>query len=557
MPPCRALIGAVSRWRMASPGGAGEVPAAVKAEPKEGSGGDLELPAHSSTGASASDGSRPSPRSVQTAPCGCVTLAKPSPCPHARMSGVADNLATASEYIYTIALHLAAKPKLVTESSESQKQEPFTSLRCFHCGTAGPLSACLQCFYVGCRQHAGQHLQESGHNLMLDCTVHKVRCRMCRGFVHDSELESHLERGRKAVITRFRKLAAAETAPSKNKRAANMKPSLPTGALLREKAHAAPAKASILGLRGMTNMGNTCFMSSVLQALVHTPFLRNVFLSDSEWSPTRIPLSKCDTALRDDFSRLFASMYCGETTPHAPFYLLYTVWKQATALAGYAQQDAHEFLSYVLNQLHSQMLRGTSSASVKSDCNVGSSIVSRVFQGKLRSDVTCCDCGTISTKRDHFFDLQLDLGSSDIDETHTSAVDQKLPATTDTSAEKKQLSEIETANDDTEEKRESVGMQVDTSPTQDASSSEITPVPKLGLDVTQGGTPMPDQMWEPPPPTPRAQRLNALSLEQCLSRFTRTEVSACTASTAYYINVAIVFEPATHVGSGWRRPVYV
>jgi hypothetical protein len=32
----------------------------------------------------------------------------------------------------------------------------------------------------------------------------------------------------------------------------------------------------------MHNMGNTCFMSSVLQTLVHNRFLQTVFLSDSE-----------------------------------------------------------------------------------------------------------------------------------------------------------------------------------------------------------------------------------------------------------------------------------
>lgn len=47
----------------------------------------------------------------------------------------------------------------------------------------------------------------------------------------------------------------------------------------------AGTRESTIGLRGLVNLGNTCFMSVIVQSLIHTPLLRDYFLSDRHICP--------------------------------------------------------------------------------------------------------------------------------------------------------------------------------------------------------------------------------------------------------------------------------
>lgn len=56
-------------------------------------------------------------------------------------------------------------------------------------------------------------------------------------------------------------------------------------------------------------------------------------------------------ALANPFPPL-PQFYSGHRSPHIPFRLLHLVWTHARHLAGYEQQDAHEFLIAALDVLH-------------------------------------------------------------------------------------------------------------------------------------------------------------------------------------------------------------
>ena len=93
---------------------------------------------------------------------------------------------------------------------------------------------------------------------------------------------------------------------------------------------------------------------------------------------------------------------------------------------GYQQQDAHEFLRYVLDRLDKECLETSTELAEKPNNNINSnrtkptkspiknraSIVGKIFGGLLQNEVNCLECGFKSHKQDPFVDLSLDIPSA-------------------------------------------------------------------------------------------------------------------------------------------------
>lgn len=178
---------------------------------------------------------------------------------------------------------------------------------------------------------------------------------------------------------------------------------------------AAPCRAN--GLRGIYNMGATCFMSVILQSLVHNPLLRNYYLSDSHQTGTCL-LDNCLSCAMDE---LFQDFYAQDSiSGYSASKILFNSWhaQQSTFphLAGNDEQDAHEFFQFLMEEVHQNAqtprigdVDGNVSRPILrpgSSCNC---IVHQTFYGKLQSTLTCQRCESVTTAVEPFLDLSLGL----------------------------------------------------------------------------------------------------------------------------------------------------
>lgn len=293
---------------------------------------------------------------------------------------------------------------LVKPSSEARKLKAKTCVcHVCHCFSSR-LHTCLSCVYFGCsdpENHMYIHVKTTGHILAVELNYGTVFCFKCRDYIYDAELDQiSREIDQQAVHKQFfeRRQPVAYVA---------WEPTKAEIELLRQNPKRRKVEPdSTIGLRGLYNLGNTCFMNSILQALVHTPVLRDYFLSDKHRCYSDAMQRQCVVC---EMGNLFQQFYSGQCTPHVPFKLLHLVWTHARHLAGYEQQDAHEFFIATLDVLHHHSGGQTPTVTMPGFC---SCIVDQTFGGRLQSDVTCQTCRTVSTTVDPFRDISLDLAAS-------------------------------------------------------------------------------------------------------------------------------------------------
>nr|XP_009665927.1 PREDICTED: ubiquitin carboxyl-terminal hydrolase 16 isoform X1 [Struthio camelus australis] len=345
---------------------------------------------------------------------------------------------------------------------------------------------CLKCGHRGCgrnsqEQHALKHYttpRSDPHCLVLSLDNWSVWCYIC-----DNEVLYNTSTRLGQTVDYVRKQVCADTSQAVKKQQENKE--LENKKVIKDNRNEQEKEVSLkeenshsstnseVAVKGLSNLGNTCFFNAVMQNLSQTPVLREL-LKEAKMSGATVKIELSEFSMfsmepqlikLDQPGPLTLAMYQfltemqetkkGVVTPKE---LFAQVCKKAIRFKGYQQQDSQELLRYLLDGMRAEEIQRVSAGILRAltDSNKQNeeelkkkikeyekkkgiqSFVDRIFGGELTSTIMCEECRTVSLVHESFLDLSLPV----LD-------DQKLKHTNEKNAKKSKEKESE---DDEEDK---------------------------------------------------------------------------------------------------------
>ena len=200
-------------------------------------------------------------------------------------------------------------------------------------------------------------------------------------------------------------------------------------------------KEKNLNLVGLANIGNTCYMNSILQLFLNNTEVKNIFLdrgeADNKFYEFCINKSKTKSNIGElisEFINLLKEKYvkCKKTITPKKFKEICGNYN--ATFKDYEQQDAHDFYTFLVDNLHEETniksfnkkkydmkeesdTIDTTELELSNECWANSirqnaSYFFDLFFGQMKSTLTCKECNKIKIKYENFSAVELPIFES-------------------------------------------------------------------------------------------------------------------------------------------------
>ncbi|XP_064026256.1 ubiquitin carboxyl-terminal hydrolase 45 isoform X2 [Pogoniulus pusillus] len=307
----------------------------------------------------------------------------------------------------------------------------------------GDVWLCLKCGSQGCSknsegQHSLKHFQMARtepHCIVVSLSTWIIWCYEC-----DEELSTHCNKKVLAQIVDFLQKHGSRAEPSSSKLIRLREESSEPSEILKGRGSATAASVPV---KGINNLGNTCFFNAVMQNLAQTHVLNELMYemkekgtklkichtSDSQLDPLVVNLSSPGPLTSAMFLFLHSMREAGKG-PLSPKVLFSQLCQKAPRFKGFQQQDSQELLHYLLDAMRIEETKRIQTGILKAFNNpttktadeetrrrvkaygregVKMNFIDRIFVGELTSTVMCEECEHISTVKEPFIDLSLPI----------------------------------------------------------------------------------------------------------------------------------------------------